>query len=150
MYTYVTDMEFLINNTTQMTFNRVYWTPRAMASASWELALKSSISNYNSITQLQFIALKQMLYNNCPIHNNYFRPGNTRLPRSSSLVRGNTHFPRTWCLARGKHPHSAHLSLARGQHPRRPQGFVASQSAGLAWGNSLHDSRCLPCGLRTD
>ena len=30
----VTDMGFLINNTTQMTFNRVYWAPRAMESAS--------------------------------------------------------------------------------------------------------------------
>ena len=30
----VTDMEFLINNTTQMTFNRVYWAPIAMESAS--------------------------------------------------------------------------------------------------------------------
>ena len=65
------------------------------------------------------LALKPSLYNNRPIHNNYFRPGNTRLPLTSSLARGNTHFPRTWCLARGRHPHSAHLSLARS----RPQGF---------------------------
>ena len=69
------------------------------------------------------LALKPSLYNNRPIHSNYFRPGNTHLPRTSSLARGNSHFPRTWCLARGKHPHSAHLSLARSQHPRRPQGF---------------------------
>ena len=46
----VTDMGFLINNTTQMTFNRVYWAPRALESASWELALKPIIYNYNSIT----------------------------------------------------------------------------------------------------
>ena len=69
------------------------------------------------------LALKPSLYNNRPIHSKYFRPGNTRLPCTSSLARGNTHFPRTWCLARGKHPHSAHLDLARSQHPRRPQGF---------------------------
>ena len=69
------------------------------------------------------LALKPSLYNNRPIHSKYFRPGNTRLPRTSSLARGNTHFPRTWCLAREKHPHSAHLSLARSQHSRQPQGF---------------------------
>ena len=69
------------------------------------------------------LALKPSLYNNSPIHSKYFRPGNTRLPRTFSLARGNTHFPRTWCFARGKHPHSAHLNLARSQHPRRPQGF---------------------------
>ena len=68
-------------------------------------------------------ALKLSLYNNRPIYSTYFRPGNTRLPCTSSLARGNTHFPRTWCLARGKHPHSAHRSLARRQHPRQPQGF---------------------------
>ena len=69
------------------------------------------------------LALKPSLYNNSPIHSKYFHPGNTRLPRTSSLARGDTHFPCTWCLARGKHPHSAHLDLARSQHPRRPQGF---------------------------
>ena len=69
------------------------------------------------------LALKPSLYNNSPIQSNYFRPGNTRLPCTSSFARKNTHFPCTWCLARGKHPHSAHLSLARSQHPRRPQGF---------------------------
>ena len=50
------------------------------------------------------LALKPSLYNNRPIHSNYFRPGNTRLPHYSSLARGNTHFPRTWCLARGETP----------------------------------------------
>ena len=70
-------MGFLINNTTQMTFNRVYWAPRALESASWELALKPS------------------LYNNHPIHSNSFRPGNTHFPRTWCLARGNTHIPRT-------------------------------------------------------
>ena len=50
------------------------------------------------------LVLKPSLYNNRPIHSNYFRPGNTRIPRYSSLARGNTHFPRTWCLAWGETP----------------------------------------------
>ena len=57
------------------------------------------------------LALKPSLYNNRPIHSNYFRPGNTRLPRYSSLVPGNTHFPRTWCLARGN-THIPHTSVS--------------------------------------
>ena len=77
-------MGFLINNTTSMTFNRVYWAPIALESASCELALKPS------------------LYNNRPIQSKYFRAENIRLPRISNIAWGNTHFPRTWCLARGK------------------------------------------------
>ena len=92
------------------------------------------------------LAFKPSLYNNSPTHSKYFRLGNTRLPRTSSIAWGNTHFPRTWCLARGKAPTS---SLARSQHPRQPQGFGSPLSASLDPGNSLHDSRCLPCGLRT-
>ena len=94
------------------------------------------------------LALKPNLYNNRPIHSKYFCAGNTRLLRTSNLARGNTQFPRTWCLARGKHPHSAHLSLARSQHPRQPQGFGSLPTSRPASGNSLHDSRSLPCGLR--
>ena len=47
---YVMDMGFLINNTTQISFNRVYWAPRALESASWQLALKPIIYNYNTIS----------------------------------------------------------------------------------------------------
>ena len=50
MKTTVTDMGFLINNTTHMTFNKVYWAPRDLESASSELALKPIIYNSNSIT----------------------------------------------------------------------------------------------------
>ena len=69
------------------------------------------------------LALKPSLYNNRPIHSIYFRPGNTLLPRTSSLARGNTHFPRTWCLARGKHPHSAHLQSRPKSTPTSTTGF---------------------------
>ena len=41
-------MGFLINNTTPMTFNRVYRAPIALDSASGELALKPSLYNYKS------------------------------------------------------------------------------------------------------
>ena len=47
------------------------------------------------------------------------RPGNNRLPRSSTLARGNTHFPRIYFprtsgLARGKH----HIPRTSTSHPK--------------------------------
>ena len=71
------------------------------------------------------LELKPSLYNNRPIHSNYFRPGNTRLPGVHLQSRPGKHpLSVHWCLARGEnHPHSTHLSLGRSQHPRRPQGF---------------------------
>ena len=102
-----------------------------MESASWELALKPS------------------LYNNRPKHSKYFCAGNTRLPRTSNLAQEtptsrapgvspgeNTHIPRT-SVSPEVNTHVNH----------RVSG--ASLQAGLASGNSLHDSRCLPGGLRT-
>ena len=82
------------------------------------------------------LALKPSLYNNRPIHSKYFRAGNTRLQRTSNLAPGNTHFPRS-SVSTEINTHVNH----------RVSG--ASLQAGLASGNSLHDSRCLPCGLRT-
>ena len=117
-------MGFLINNTTQMTFNKVYWAPRALKSASWDLALKPIMYNNNSITHSYTWRVPPASWHLSRVYTIIIQyTGNTWIPRYSSLSRGNTHFPRTWCLARGKHPHYAHLSLARSQHPRRPQGF---------------------------
>ena len=102
-----------------------------MESASWELALKPS------------------LYNNRPKHSKYFYAGNTRLPRTSNLAQEtptsrapgvspgeNTHIPRT-SVSPEVNTHVNHTVSG------------ASLQAGLASGNSLHDSRCLPGGLRT-
>ena len=64
------------HNTTRMTFNRVYLAPRALESASWELALMPIL--YNIIQQLHTaftyvenasceLALMPIFYNNNPI-----------------------------------------------------------------------------------
>ena len=101
-----------------------------MESASWELALKSS------------------LYNNRPIHSKYFCAGNTRLPRTSNLARETPTF-RAPGVSSGENTHIPRTSVSPEVNTyvnHRVSG--ASLQAGLAPGNSLHDSRCLPCGLR--
>ena len=102
-----------------------------MESASWELALKPSF------------------YNNRPKHSKYVCVGNTRLPHTSNLAQEtptsrapgvspweNTHIPRT-SVSPEVNTHVNHTVSG------------ASLQAGLVSGNSLHDSRCPPGGLRT-
>ena len=152
-------MGFLINNTTPMTFNMVYWAPIALDSASWELSLKPSLYNYcTSQLTITFIhmksaswelALKPSLYNNRPKHSKYFCAGNTRLPRTSNLAH-ETPTSRTPGVSPGENTHIPRTSVSPEVHTHvnhRVSG--ASLQAALASGNSLHDSRCLHGGLRT-